>query len=87
MFKVLVQTLQYLKQNFAYENMKKPPSEVAHNLPKFCFSTANQTKTSPNYNFCSLKIAHCETCIMTLGLGGAMSDISKDPTYRALGTT
>ena len=37
--------------------MKKTPSKVAHNRPIF-FSTANQPKTSPNLNFCSIKNAH-----------------------------
>ena len=37
--------------------MKKLPSKVAHNQPHF-FSIANQPKTSPILNFCSIKIAH-----------------------------
>ena len=37
----LVRTLQYLKKYFAPENMKKPPSKVAHNRPPFFFSIAN----------------------------------------------
>ena len=38
--------------------MKKPPSKVAHNWPKiYFFSIANRPKTSPNLNFCSIKIA------------------------------
>ena len=47
-----MQTLQYLIF-FAHENMKKPPSKVAHNRPNFFCSIANRSKTSPNLNFCS----------------------------------
>ena len=48
----------FLKIFFAHENMKKLSSKVAHNRPRFFFSTANPHKTSPNLNFCSLKISH-----------------------------
>ena len=41
--------------------MKKPPPKVAHNQPKFFFSTAIRPKNSPNLNFCFIKIAHRET--------------------------
>ena len=48
--------------------MKKRSTKVAHNRPKFFFSTAIRLKTSPNLNFCSIKIAHrtLNLCIMTL---------------------
>jgi hypothetical protein len=38
---------------FANENMKKLPLEVAHNRPK----------TSPNLNFCSIKIVYRMTYV------------------------
>ena len=48
---------------FAPENMKKLLSKVAHNHPNFFFSIANRPKTSPNLNFCSIKIAHRVTYV------------------------
>ena len=42
---------------FAPENMKKPPSKVAHNRPPIFFSIANWPKTSPNLIFCSIKMS------------------------------
>ena len=47
---------------FAFENMKKLPSKVAHNRPIF-FSIANWPKTSPNLLFCSIKMAPCAISI------------------------
>ena len=31
-------------QDYAYENLKNPPSKVAHDRPNFFFSTANRPK-------------------------------------------
>ena len=41
--------------------MKKLHSKVAQNRPNFFFSIADRPRTSPNLNFCSMKIAHRET--------------------------
>jgi hypothetical protein len=38
----------FLKTFFAPENMKKPPSKVAHNRPHFFFSTAKNGLVCPN---------------------------------------
>ena len=46
----------FKKKHFAYENMKKPPSKVAHYRPQFFLIIANRPKTSPNLNFCTIKI-------------------------------
>jgi hypothetical protein len=58
----------FKKQNkmfFAPENMEKPTSKVAHDLPKFIFfSIANRPKTTPNLNFYSIKIANCVTSLV-----------------------
>ena len=54
---------------FAHENMKKLASKVAHNQPTFFFSNANQPKSSPNLNCCSIKnIPPWDFSIMTLPL-------------------
>ena len=54
-----------LKKKIDTDNMKKPPSKVAHNQPNFFFSIANRPKTSPNLVFCSKKNSPCAT---TLGV-------------------
>ena len=53
----------FKKKYFAHENMKKTLSKVAHNWPNFFFSIANRPKTSPNLNFCSIKIDHRVTYV------------------------
>ena len=53
----LVRTL-HLKKN-THENTKNTPSKVAHNQ----HSIANRPKTSPNLNFCSIKITHRMTYV------------------------
>ena len=50
---------------FAPENMKKSPSKVAHNRPKF-FCIFDRPKTSPNLIFCSIKISPYATFIQWL---------------------
>ena len=49
---------------FVPQNMKKPPSKVAHNQPQF-FSVciANWPKISPNLILCSIIMAPCATSI------------------------
>ena len=42
----------------AHDNVEKLPSKTAHNQYPFFFITANQPKTSPNLNLCSIEIAH-----------------------------
>ena len=39
-----------LKIKFGIKNMKKLPSKIAHNQPKFFSSTAKLPKTSTNLN-------------------------------------
>ena len=48
----------FSKKKFAHENMKRPPSKVAHNRPQTFFSIANS-----NLHFCSIKIAHRATYV------------------------
>ena len=52
-----------VSKNFAPENMKKPPSKVAHNRPNFFFSISNRPKISPNLIFYSIKMSLCATFI------------------------
>ena len=52
------------KEKIAPANMKKQSSKVAHNRPEtIFFSIDNQPKTSPNHNFCSIKIADGATYV------------------------
>ena len=52
-----------LKKKIAHENIKKQPSKVAHNRPQFFFQYCQLLKSSPNLDFCSIKIAHCWTFV------------------------
>ena len=45
------------------ENFKKLPSKIAHNRPNSFYSIVKRPKTSPNLNFCSIKIAHVATYV------------------------
>ena len=69
----LVRTLQYLKKKFAYENMKKMPSNVAHNRPPFFFQYCQPAQNQPKsqflfHKFCSPR----EFCITTLNVVNAV---------------
>ena len=45
-------------QDYAYENLKNPPSKVAHDRPISFFQYCQPAKTSRNHSLCSIKIAH-----------------------------
>ena len=52
---------------FAPENMKKPPSKVAHNLPQFFFHYCQLAQNQPKSHFLSHKnVSLHDSCVMTL---------------------
>ena len=53
----------FKKKKIAHENVKNPPSKVAQKQRNIFFSIANRLKTSPNLNFCPIKIAHLATYV------------------------
>ena len=47
-----MRTLQYLKKKFAHENIRKPPSKIAHNRPQtFIHNTGAAAQTNPELIF------------------------------------
>ena len=79
-----MQTLQYLKMFFVHENIKKTPSNVAHNRPQFFFQCCQPTENQLKSQFLFHKICSPrDLCVITLSRSAVLvkAYISRDLSY------